>query len=65
MNNSVFARYVFNERKQHDGETFEAFVTDLCNLVKPCSHKDPDEMVHDKIVGGIQSQAIQQKLDGR
>ena len=60
--NSVFARYVFNERKQHDGETFEAFVTDLRNLVKPCTYKDPDEMVRDKIVGGIRSQAIREKL---
>ena len=34
---SVFARYVFQERKQQPGEAFEHFVTDLRNMVKDSS----------------------------
>ena len=59
--NSVFARYVFQERKQ-PGEAVEHFVTDLRNMVKDCSYEKPDEMVRGKIASGIASQAICDKL---
>ena len=60
--NTVFARFVFQERRQKDGEAFEHFVTDLRNLVKECEYLEPDNMVRDKIVGGIQSKEIRQLL---
>lgn len=60
--NSVFSRYVFQKRNQQQGETLEIFVTDLRNLVKDCSYDTPEEMVRDRIVGGIVSEDIREKL---
>ena len=60
--NTVFARYVFQERKQQNGEKFDTFVTDLRNLVKDCNYHKPEEMVRDKIVSGISSQEVREKL---
>ena len=60
--NTVFSRYKFQERKQQQGETFETFVTDLRNLAKDCSYDKPSEMVRDRIVAGILSQDIREKL---
>ena len=34
--NKLLYRYIFHERKQQPGESFETFVTDLRNLVKDC-----------------------------
>ena len=60
--NTVFARFVFQERRQKDGETFENFVTDLRNMVKECEYLEPDNMVRDKIVSGIRSKEIRHLL---
>ena len=60
--NKVFARYVFQERKQGQKETFDSFVIDLRNLVKDCEYPTPNEMVRDRIVGGISSQEVREKL---
>ena len=60
--NTVFGRYIFQSRTQQQGETFETFVTDLRNLVKDCEYTNPNEMVRDKIVGGIRSSEIREKL---
>ena len=54
--NKLFYRYIFHERKQRPGESFETFVTDLRNLVKDCEYDNPHEMVRDRIVSGITSQ---------
>ena len=59
--NTVFAKYVFQERKQAD-ESFDAFVTDLRNLVHNCQYDNPKEMVRDKIVCGVKSQEVREKL---
>jgi len=60
--NSVFCRYIFQERRQQQGETFETFVTDLRNMVKDCSYDKPEEMVRDRIVSGVASQDVREKL---
>ena len=60
--NTVFARYIFHQRIQKAGETFEAFLTDLRNLVKDCKYEKPNEMVRDRIVAGITSHEIREKL---
>ena len=60
--NKVFARYIFQERKQGAKETFDNFVTDLRNLVKDCEYQAPNEMVRDRIVGGILSQDVREKM---
>ena len=58
----MFSHYKFQERKQKQGETFETFVTDLRNLAKDCNYDKPSEMVRDRIVAGILSQDIYEKL---
>lgn len=60
--NTVFSRYLFQERKQKEDEPFETFVTDLRNLVKACEYTNSDEMVRDRIVAGVQSREIREKL---
>ena len=60
--NTLFARYVFQSRKQQEGEQFETFVTDIRTLVKDCLYKEPEEMVRDRIVCGIISQDAREKL---
>ena len=59
--NAVFARYIFQERKQAD-ESFDAFITDLWNLVKDYHYDNPNEMVRDKIISGVKSQEVREKL---
>ena len=43
--NKVFARYIFQERKQGQRENFDNFVTNLRNLVKDCEYQALNEMV--------------------
>lgn len=48
--NVVYERYLFYNRKQEEGETFDNFVTDLKILVKGCEFEgQQDSMVRDRI----------------
>jgi len=60
--NIVFNRYKFQSRIQSESETFDQFVTDLQTLVKECSYDKEDEMVRDRIVFGVKSRKIREKL---
>ena len=60
--NIVFARYKFHIRSQRAEETFDKFVTDLKLMVKDCEYDKPDEMVRDRIVIGVNSQKVREKL---
>ena len=60
--NTVFARYKFHHRQQETHETFDQFVTDLKLLVIDCEYDQPDEMVRDRIVCGITSDQVREKL---
>ena len=60
--NKVFARFKFHTRVQTPADTFDAFVTDLKLLVQECGYADPDEMVRDRIVFGVSSPKIREKL---
>ena len=62
--NTVFAQYIFQERKQED-KPFDSFITDLRNLVKDCHYDKPEELVRDKTVSGIKSQEIREKTPDR
>jgi hypothetical protein len=59
--NKVFARYIFQRRDQHEGETLQKYITELKLLVKPCEYHDPKEMTRDKIVCGIRNPRIREK----
>ena len=60
----MFFRYQFHKRQQSSEETFESFMTDLKNLVRDCGygHEIRDEMVRDRIVSGLFSDQIREKL---
>ncbi len=60
--NTVFARYQFHHRIQEAGEPFDKFATDLKLFMKECEYDKPDEMVRDRIVFGVQSRPIREKL---
>lgn len=59
--NPVFARYKFNNQVQGDA-TFDQFVTQLKLLAVDCSYTDPNEMIRDRIVFGVKSAKIREKL---
>lgn len=60
--NVIFARYKFHEKIQGDREPFEHFVTDLRLLAKDCNYANSDEMIRDRIVFGIHSPKVREKL---
>ena len=60
--NALFSRYLFQSRSQKDDEPFSSFATDLRNLVKDCKYEKPDDMVRDRIVAGIKSAEVREKL---
>ncbi|KAL6471840.1 hypothetical protein MHYP_G00204900 [Metynnis hypsauchen] len=60
--NPIFARYKFHEKIQGNSESFDQFLTELRLLVKDCGYPNGDEMVRDRIVFGINSPRIREKL---
>ncbi len=60
--NTIFARYKFNEKVQGANETLEQFATELKLLVKECDCANEEEMVRDRIVFGIHSPKVREKL---
>ena len=62
--NETYERYVFNSRKQGEGESIEAYVTELRTLAKTCGFCDcmKDTLIRDRIVLGINDQSVRKKL---
>ncbi|XP_063924617.1 uncharacterized protein LOC135138565 [Zophobas morio] len=58
----VYERFLFYNRKQECGESFDHFVNDLRTAVKRCEFKDSEEMLRDRIIFGISDKEVQQKL---
>ena len=40
--NKIFARYLFQNRSQKQGESFEKFATYLRNMVNECEYQEPE-----------------------
>jgi hypothetical protein len=59
--NPILARYKFNNKVQ-GLNSFDKFVTNLKLLARDCNFKDTDEMIRDRIVFGIQSEKVREKL---
>ena len=59
--NPVFARYRFNNETQGE-QTFEQFLTKLRLLANDCGYAEKDDMIRDRIVFGISSPKIREKL---
>ena len=61
--NVVFGRVKFNQRRQEDGETVDAFIMDLYRLDEFCDYKVlQDELIRDRIVVGIRDSHLSEKL---
>ena len=61
--NETYERYVFNSRKQLEGEAIEQFVTDLKLKAQTCQFDNlRDSMIRDRIVLGVRSQRVRERL---
>lgn len=61
--NTVYERYVFYQRNQREGETFDAFLIDIKRLVRTCEFGQAEnEMLRDRIVMGITDKKLQARL---
>ena len=61
--NVIFERARFNRRKQEEGETVDAFVTDLYALAEHCSYAGlHNEMIRDRLVVGLLSASLSERL---
>ncbi|XP_035234278.1 uncharacterized protein LOC118206119 [Stegodyphus dumicola] len=57
--NVVVERFLFNKRKQEEGELFDCFVTDLKKLVKSCEFgEQSDSVIRDRIVLGVSDASL-------
>ena len=61
--NKPYERYIFNSRKQMPGEAIEQFVTDSKLKAQTCQFDNlRDNMIRDRIVLGIWSQRVRERL---
>lgn len=61
--NVIFEKAKFNQHKQEEGKPVDDFVTSLYCLSEHCRYGDlRDEMIHDRIVVGLQDSVLSQKL---
>ena len=61
--NLIFERAKFNRRKQEEGEPVDDFIMDLYRIAEHCSYGNlHDELVRDRIVVGLRSAALSEKL---
>lgn len=61
--NEVYERFVFYQRKQKDGESFDQFHIDIKRLARTCEFQEKEnEMLRDRIVMGVVNRRLQQQL---
>ena len=61
--NVIYKRAKFNLRKQEKGESVDSFITALYELAEHCGYADLyDEMIRNKIVVGIHSSSLSEKV---
>ena len=62
--NETYERYIFNQRRQQEGETFELYISTLRQLVKSCNYCNTclDSLIRDRIVLGIRDTNTQSAL---
>lgn len=62
--NVIIERHRFNSRHQRQGESFQSFAAELKTLAKNCEFDKltPDELVRDRIVCGVNSDALRRSL---
>ena len=62
--NVTYERYKFLQKNQELGETFDAFLTDLKNLISSCKYhtNERDNILRDQIMMNITSNTVREKL---
>lgn len=61
--NVTFERYVFNNRSQKEGETFDQYVIELRKIAKSCEFDNlRDSLLRDRIIIGIRNQHVREAL---
>lgn len=61
--NQIYERFLFYQRKQKDGETFDSFLIDIKRLVRTCEFKEQEnDMLRDRIVMGVFDAKLQTRL---
>ena len=60
----IYERYRFNNRKQEQGESISAYVTELRVIAKNCALEEitPDEILHDRLVLGVRDEKVRERL---
>ena len=61
--NEIYEAYLFNQKVQEVGESFDSFLTTLRSLAKTCNFGSMlDRMIRDRVVVGVRDNATQKKL---
>lgn len=61
--NTVYERYMFYQRNQHEGESFDLFLIDIKRLSRTCEFGAAEnEMLRDRIVLGVTDKKLQTRL---
>ena len=60
--NKRISRHKLKLRKQSQGESFDNFVKDLRLILMDCEYTDPDDILIDSIIDGVQAKKLQEKL---
>lgn len=64
--NTVYERFMFYQRKQKEGESFDSFLMEIKMLVRNCEFGDQESvMLRDQIVMGVIDKGLQIKLLGQ
>ena len=60
----IYERYRFNNRKQEQGESISAYVTELRVIAKNCAPEEitPDEILRDRLVLGVRDEKVRERL---
>ena len=61
--NEIYERYIFNSRKQEQGESFDTYLNALRTLSKTCNYGPlRDSLIRDRIVIGIRNDPSRKRL---
>ena len=61
--NVTYERHQFNIRNQNEGESIDAYVTDLRILSKSCEYGDlADSLLRDRLVCGVKKDTVRSRL---
>ena len=56
------ARFQLRALKQNNGESIDSFFTRIKVLLRQCQYKEPDEMLLDTLIAGVNDESVQRKL---